>query len=362
MTEVGPEPARREPFVDVEPPPDAEAVRPALPGPGRLVGRSLAVLRRVAPNVRRGALAIGLQFLGLLGPVLVLVAAAIARLPDPTILFGDGPPAAPADAELVGLVGIGMLVALAGGTALAVESRAIGLGLLGAAAQGRSFALSAALRRSRQSFWRLVGLSLAIELPLGVVGSFLGEALAGPSAAGSPLATGLGFLVGLVLQVPIVYAAPGIVLGDLGLRAALRASVGLVRATPRLVPVVVGVGAAAQVLLVIALNGGLEIVARVAEAADLGLTGDPLRTFAAIALLLGATSAAGSLFFTVTCLAVAPQALVAALARPTPGLDRALTEEAASGPSRWLTVPMVLAIATAVVVSVVGIQNVVGRG
>lgn len=355
------------PTLDDGPAPAPESAGPAagagtpIPGPRRLLGRSLEVLRRTAPDVRRGALAVGLQFLGFLGPVLVLVGVAVARLPDPTALFGAGPPASAADAELAGLVGLGILVAMAGGTALAIESRAIGLALAGAGAAGRPLHLREALARSRQAFWRLVLLAVAIELPLGLAGSFIGEAMAGPGAAGTPLAAGLGFLIALVLQVPIAYAAGCIVVADLRFRAALLESLRLVAELPRLVPIVVAVGGAAQILLVLALNGGLEVVALVADLADLGLTGDPLRTFATLAVLLGLSSAVGSLLFSVTCLAVAPQAVVVALARPSLGLDRA-AGIGSPGSVRWLSVPMALGIATAVVVSVVGIQNIVGRG
>lgn len=332
-----------------------------LPGPRRLVATSLELLRRTAPEVRRGALAVGLQFLGLLGPVLVLIAVALARLPDPTVLFGDGPPPKPADAELAGLVGLGLLIAVAGGTALAVESRAIGLVLVASAALGRPVASAAALRRSRQTFWRLVALSVAVELPLGILGSLAGEVLAGPSAGGAPLAAALGLLAAVVLQAPIVYTAAGIVVGGLGLPAALRASVRLVATAPRLVPAVVAVGAAAQLLLVVALNGGLDVMAVVSDLAGLGLgPDDPARTFATLVVLLGVSSAVGSLVFSVTCLAVAPQAVVGALAGPNRGLDRAAAE-ASAGPSRWLSLPMALGIATAVVISIVGIQNVLGR-
>ncbi len=372
MTDPAPEVDRGTPRGDVwdgleqlERAPDGSAAPPELPGPGRLVGRSLALLRAIAPDVRRGALAVGLQFLGLLGPLLVLVAAAIARLPEPTVLFGAGPPGTPADVELAGLVGIGILVAAAGGTALAIESRAIGLALVATAARGRPVSLPGALRRSRQSFWRLVALSVAVELPLGLLGSLVGEVLVGPEAAGSPPAAALGFLVALVLQVPIVYAAAGIVVGGLGVRAALRESIRLVARAPRLLPVVVGIGAAAQVLLVVALNGGLELMIVVADLADLDLAADdPARTFGAIALLLGASSAVGSLLFSVTCLATAPQAVVVALAGRTLGLDQtaAAGEASAASSTRWLTLPMALGIATAVLVSVIGIQNVVGRG
>lgn len=334
----------------------------ALPGPRRLVATTFEFLRRSAPEVRRGALAVGLQFLGLLGPVLVLVAVALARLPDPMVLFGDGPPPTSADAELAGFVGLGILIAVAGGAALVVESRAIGLVVVASAALGRPVTLAAALRRSRQTFWRLVALSLAVELPLGILGSLVGDLVAGPSAGGQLLAAAVGFLLVLVLQAPIVYAAAGIVVAGLGLRAALGTSVRLAATAPRLVLAVLAVGGAAQLLLVLALNGGLDVLAVVAELVGLGLgTDDPARTFATLAVLLGTSSVVGSLAFSVTCLAAAPQAIVVALAGPSRGLDQA-TAEAGAGPSRWLSLPMALGIATAVVISIVGIQNVLGRG
>lgn len=329
-------------------------------GPGRLLARSLELMWTAAPDLRRGALAVGLQFLGLFGPVLVLVAVAVARLPDPTILFGEGPPATPADAELGGLVGLGILLALTGGTALAIESRAIGLALIGAGATGRRLSLRAALRRSRQSFWRLVGLAVFVEVPLSLVGTLVGEGLAGPGARGSLLAAALGFVGALALQLPIAYAGAAIVVGGLGLRAALRDSVRLVFEAPRLAPLVVAVGGAGQVLLVLALSGGLELVGLVADVAGLGLTGEPPRTFATLALLLGLSSAVGSLLFSVTCLAVAPQAVVVALARSAPGLAPSVLGEDADS-SRWLSLPMALGIATLVLLSVVGIENIVGR-
>ncbi len=350
----------------VTPNPPTEAPRPpdpvpALPTPRRLLGTSLDLLRRSATEVRRGALAVGLQSLGLLGPLLVLVAVAVARLPDPEVLFGAAVPVLPADAELAGLLGLGILIALAGATALAIESRAIGLALVGARVLGRPFGLADALRRSRRAFWRLVLLAAGVELPLGLVGSLAGETLAGPGGAGSPLGAGLGVLVAVALQAPLAYAAAGIVVADLGIRAAVGGSVRLVARAPRTAAVVVAVGAAAQVLLLLALNGGLEVVAVLADLADLGLAGDPTRTFVTLVVLLGASSAVGSLLFSVTCLAVAPPAVVVALAGPPRGLEPAVGP-GGRGSERWLSVPMALGIATAVVISIVGIQNVLGRG
>jgi hypothetical protein len=357
-----------------EPPPDDDPVAivaPAridvprrqhrdLPGPRRLVATSVELLRRSAPEVRSGALAVGLQFLGLVGPLLVLVAVAVERLPDPSVLFGETQQAAPADAALASLLGLGILVALGGTTALAIESRAIGLAIVGARAVSRPVGVGAALRRSRQTFWRLLALSAAVELPIGIVGSLVGEAIAGlVGARGSAGAAGL--LAAVVLQAPLAFAAAGIVVGDLGLRATLARSIRLVVDAPRTALVVIAVGGAAQVLLILALNGGLEVVAFLADLADLGLgPDDPARTFATLVVLLGASSAAGSLLFSVTCLAVAPQAVVGALGGPIRGLERA-ADEAGPGPSRWLSLPMALGIATAVVVSIVGIQNVLGR-
>jgi hypothetical protein len=367
-------PDRRQPDGD-EPSPASEPAVPSEPelddpepggpppplGPRRAVALSLELLRRAAPDIRRGALGVGLQFLGVVGPILVLLAVAMARLPDPAVLFETSPPPTAADAELASLAGLGLLIALAGGTALAIESRAIGLALIGAGAAGRPLSLRAALRRSRQAFWRLVLLTVGVELPLGVAATMIADGIVGAGAAGTPLATTVGFGVTLALQVPIAYAAGGVVVADLGLRSALGASLRLVMGRPRLAAVVVAVGGIAQILLVLALSGGLEVVGLVADLADLRLDGDAPRTFLTLAVLLGVSSAVGSLLFSVTCLAVAPQAAVVALAGGTAGLDRAAAAEGV-GATRWLSVPMALGIAAAVVISVVGIQNVVARG
>jgi hypothetical protein len=354
-------------------------------------------------GLRPASIYIGAQLMGLLGPLLILGILAFTRLPDIGGVFGGAVPTAPPseeDAALIALIGLAAVVAATGFVALAVDSQLMAASLLAAQSTGRSISLREAVIRARQTFWKVIGASLLVGLPLAALSFGLTELFAptlGRDTEGTALAAGaVTMLVGL----PFVYITTGIVLGEVGALESIRRSIGLARARWRLALVVALFGAAIGYIELFALGAGGDILVRVATTLGLGFESGALTTFVTLCLVLVGLLALGSLTFTIAALTTAPQVVAfLALTGYAGGLDRARDvaralesgavqvahdrpiEPASLGPApgsgftgwarpsvtdaprfRWVTIPMLAAIGLAVLASLAGIANVVGRG
>lgn len=328
------------------------------------IGRSLVLATSASRRIRGASLYISLHYLALLAPVVVLVSVIVDRRPALISAFVEGVAFAaltPDEEAIVSLLGVSLLVVFLGVVALAIECQALAVAVLGSAAIGRPLVLREALRRSRQSFWRIFRASLITWLPLVVVGQVASGFLSGilgPATETTALAT---TALTTVLGVPFAYTVAGIVLADAGARNAVARSVHLARANLRLAFVVALVGAFATELAVFGFGAAVGLVGTVGQAVGLGFGSGPATTFLTLVVTLLIVASAGSLQLTVTAVVAAPQVTAfLSLTEDTAGLDRA---REAGGPVvparvRWVTWPMAAGIAVTVLCSLAGLRGV----
>jgi hypothetical protein len=370
------EPAPVEPAA-VEPAPVEPKTEPGgVPGPGtveevpplptarELISVGLELALRSSRSIRNASMAIGLQLLAAAGPFVLFLIVVATRAPAVLDgLFVGQEPAPGSREEAVALAFVfGILVAVLAFSALAAESRIVAVSILGGEAGRRPLAPHEALRRSRQVFWRVIAATLVVQVPLAVVSSLV-QGIASPVLGGSEEALVLvGLVVTTLLTVPFAYVLTGVVLGGASPWEAIRRSIGLARVRLRLALVAAIAEALAQTLLILGLGAGLEIVTTVATGLGLGLDSGPVATFATLALALLGTAAVGSLVFTVSAVAAAPQVVAfVGLTRYTAALDGARDGPSAKS-ARWVSIPMAIGIVIALLASLAGVSAVMRPG
>jgi hypothetical protein len=273
-----------------------------------------------------------------------------------------------------------------------VEGQAVAVALLASRAAGRQLSLRAAVMRSRAVFWRLVRGGLLVGIPLGAVELSVELILGveGPGAQGTALvATAIRTVAGM----PFAYLATGIVIGDVGAVEAVRRSMRLASARWRIALMVAVFAALAQYLVLFGLGAGGDIVARIAEPLGLDPQGGPIAVIAVALLASVFILALGTLQFTVVAIASAPQVVAfLSLTRFTGGLDQAQLAETAAVPLsagktlaptfspagggygqpsywnvapapnrfRWMTRPLLIGVAIALLAMVAGIAQAAG--
>jgi hypothetical protein len=329
-----------------------------LPTARGAVAFGLTLAYRASSELRRASLYIGLLTLALLGPPLVYAIEFVAHYQLVTLeaidALGSDPGAAMAFLGVVGVVTLG----LAGWFAVSVDGSLIAVALLAARESDRAFTLREATIRARQVFWRMVGgsfITLVVSLVIQLVLASILTALAGPSS-------GEGFLVSFVaviLVAPLGYLATGVVLGDVGPTEALKRSIRLARARPRIALVVALFTLVTAAIQTFALGAGLDLVGRFFGVLHIGVTsgGGPL--VATILALLVFVMAFGSLTFTVGAIVAAPQvAAFLGLTYYVGGLDRARDLPPTAPKFRWVTRPMLALIGVVAVLSGIGIISI----
>ncbi len=325
----------------------------ALPSTRQLISVGLDLCLRTNASLRVAGMAVGFQMLGAVGPLVVLLLVVAGRAPDVLDLILD--PTATATGQSASVSGAVFVTATIGAlalVALTLESRIVAVAILGGEAIGRPVAPLVALRRSRQVFWSVAGATFVIQLVVNVVVTLAGSPF-GDSEAGIVFTTALAAF----LSVPFVYTVSGIVLGAVPALEAIRRSNRLAATRWRLAIVVAVAETLAQTLLVLALLAGLDIVVRISDALGLGLDSGAPATFATIVIALLATAAVGSLLFTVTAIASAPQVVAfVGLTHVGAGLDRARDDAQRGRRVRWLSVPMAIGIVIAVLVAIGGVS------
>ncbi len=334
---------------------------PDLPSARNLVRISLDLGTEAARRLRGASIYVAMISLGLIGPVVVAFIVFMAANPDYFLLdvFADpyaDPRAFPYDPQvaIAGLwLSLGILVAVAGLIAMAVESQAMAATILAGVALGRPVSTHEALRRSRQVFWRLVGYALLTEIPISIASQLLatilfviiGEAYETVSL----VTTAFAALLGL----PFVYGVTSIVLGDVGVVEAARRSIKLARARWRLAIVISLVGAVAWYIATFAYLGAIGIVTTLGAPLGIGIDNGPLALLALLGLALALSAAFGSLLLTVTAIVVAPQVIAfLGLTHYSGGVDRARDETVLRPAVRYMTLPMAIAIVAAVLCSI----------
>lgn len=337
---------------------------PPLPTARELISVGLELALRSSRSIRNASMAIGLQLLAAAGPLVLFLIVVATKAPAALDeLFVGQEPAPGSREEAIALSFVfGVLITILAFTALAAESRIVAVSLLGGEAGRRPLVPHEALRRSRQVFWRVIAATIVVQVPLTVVSSLVQE-LASPLLGRSAEALVLvGLVVTTLLTVPFAYVLTGIVLGGASPWEAIRRSIGLARVRWRLALVAAIAEAMAQTLLILGLGAGLDVVTTVGTNLGLGLDSGPVATFATLALALLGTAAVGSLVFTAYAVAAAPQVVAfVGLTRYTAGLDGA-RDVAGTKPARWVSIPMAIGIAVALLASVAGVSAVMRPG
>jgi hypothetical protein len=230
--------------------------------------------------------------------------------------------------------------------------------MLGGVASDRPLRLAEAVARARQTFWRLMGSGLLVGLVSGVITLLIAIPFIRPLDTNEGI-TFIGSMIGTLAITPFAFAATGIVLGDVGAMEALRRSVSLFRARPRIAFVVVLFTLATSAIQTFAVGAGLDVAIRVGEFFDIGLDQGALGLVVPSVLVLAFIVAFGSLTFTIAAIVAAPQvAAFLGLTFYSGGLDRA--REAAARPQRfrWMTLPMLGSIVGLAVVAALGFSSI----
>ena len=309
----------------VEPSPTGQVpgdpVRPAIPPvelTRRLVGASFDLLARASDEMRGASFYIGAIILGTVGPFAlaswVLQVATLHR----TVEEGE----ALMNGGVGAWYGFLAIPALLGGFAALVESRTMAAAILGGRLAGRPITVREALARSRMVFWRAVVASIVAGVPLAIAQGAVEAVLAAAfNLTGEATLVG-SIVVTALVGAPLAYLLAGVVLGDVDPFEALRRSFRVFRARKMAAVVVALLETAAGLLILFGLSAGLDIALRVLEALGLGLDSGPAGLTLVTLGVAGATFALGTLIYTVTAIALAPQIVMfVGLTHATMGLD-----------------------------------------
>ncbi|MFL5778087.1 MAG: hypothetical protein ACJ761_03995 [Chloroflexota bacterium] len=299
--------------------------------------------------MRRASFHVGLVVLGLVTPaVLVAWGAEVHAFevgPERVALALEG--AAGFSYAMLGLLAVaGTLVAL-------VESRAVAASILGGYVAGRPVTLRQALQRSRMVFWHVVAAAFLAAIPAVFAQAAVNALLRSESIATPDVTLVATLLAGTVAQAPFIYGLSGVVLGDVGAFEAIRRSVTVFRARKLGAVVISLFDTVSQALVFLGLVSGLDLVIRAFGAVGLGLDAGPVGIAIATFVIVVLVFAFGTLLYTVSALAIAPQVVMfVSLTHATIGLDRVRAggshdPSAPDSPGRprfrWMTRTMLLA-------------------
>ena len=369
-----------EPGLEPEPTPP-EPLPPApiapgfeLPGARQVVGRGLQLAYDSSRDLRRASLYVGLLMAAVAGPFAVLLLVDLPRMLSLSIANPEQMTRAEANALLV-LIGplyAAGALALLGFVTVSVDGFLIAVSILAGRAAGRPLRLREALARARQVFWRYGVAAIVVSVISSIVTIVVLFATGSLSDAASLGASLLASFVATIVVAPFGYIATSIVIGDVTGGAALRRSITLVRARPRLAVTVAAFAFAASALQTFGVGVAADVVTDVSLVLhpNLDLTGSGL--LVAVPLVIVGLMALGSLGVTVTAVTSGPQvAAFLGLTHYTAGLDRARQADAMASASpeprkpartRWLTVPMAGLVILELIVVVSGIVGAVQAG
>jgi hypothetical protein len=358
---------RHEPPPDQPPePPTEHLAEPRSPfaslstEPRSVLGASLDLASRAATDLRSASLYIGLLVLGTAGPfALLLWGSTEVSYFEAASLSDDQ------SRNLETWLAVTGFLAVVGLVVASIESRGLAAALLGARLQQRPLSVKDGVRRSRMSFWRLVGVTTVVNGPLLIIQAIVGDRLAEAFHGQSELSEVGATLVSAVVGTPFAYVTAGIVLGDVGAIESARRSIRLFSARRRSALVVSIIGVVAQFITLAALLAAVDVLARAFLALGLGPDSGTVGTAVITVVVVAIVFAIGSLTFTVAALAMAPEVVMfTALTHAVPGLDvvRPPGDLPYSGyqwrPSfRWITRPLLATIAMGGVALTLGLAT-----
>ncbi len=344
-----------------EPPPPPPL--PRVPGIFWTLGQSLDLCVAASRDLRRASLYVGLLTLATVGPfAAVLIALGSSQggfdwLVDAAI--GIEPTMVPIDRSIPGLLMLTITIAIVGYLVISIEASVMAAAILAARRIGRPLTMREALRRSRQSFWRVIRGSILVGLILlvpNVVVSFIVGRMFGEASETAAVAS---TVVGAVIGAPFAYITTGIVLGDVGAAEAVRRSVRLAKAKWRLAIVISSVGVVVAYIQLFALGAGVDVLSRVGTVLGVGFGSGVGGTLALTAVVLLGILSVGSLVLTLAALIVAPQVVAfLGLTAYGSGIERA-HEGSPSPPLRvpWVTAPMAIVIVVGVIAGAGGVAT-----
>ena len=333
-----------------------------IPTARRVVSTGLQLAVEATGEIRRASIYIGLLALGAFGPTVLFVLLGVARLlgdpgfadtlaTDPSRLFLERP-------ELLGpllLVDVLFIPGIILLVAISIDAQAIAIAILGGRASDKPVRLSEAVVRARQVFWRLAGAGFLV----GVTSTIVALAVSLPFIRPFDTNTGvtfIGSMIGSLVVTPFAFASAGVVLGDVGATEALRRSIALFRARPRIALVVTLFTLVTSAIQTFAISAGADAVTRVAELMHLHLEGGGLPLVITAIIVLGFIVAFGSLTFTIAAIVAAPQvAGFLGLTYYSSGLDRARSRNGRPARFRWVSLPMVITMLGMLVLAALGL-------
>ncbi len=212
--------------------------------------------------------------------------------------------------------------AVVGVFVVAIESRAMAAAILGARVVERPLTLEQALARARMVFWRTIGAGFVAGIPIAATQLAIEAALDSVSPVPGQASLPVSLLVTALVGGPLAYVTTGVVLGDVQPVEALRRSIRVFRARKVAAVVVALFETVAALLIVFGVFTGLDIALRVFDSLGLG-TDSGLAGIVLVTLGVAAASFAfGTLVYTVSALAIAPQVVMfVGLTRATMGLE-----------------------------------------
>lgn len=341
------------------PEPDLAPTEPV--GLRQTLSASLDAAVASSSQIRNASIYIGLLFLLLAGPgVLSIVAtgASVGGFDWLIDLLAGVPSRSLGPADLSGAFAGLMTIALLGLLALNVDAIAIAVTIVGGRVAGRSTALRAAVGRARRTFWAL----LRAQLLVGVANLLVSLAVTGPLVDAFGLGSGtiVASAVAILVTAPFAYVAASIVLGGLGITDGIRRSMQLAARRWRLAVLVAFAATVVGELAAFGFGAGLDLVARVVIVLGIGVDGGLAGAVPFALIVMAVLVAIGSLTFTITALAAAPQ-VVAYLGLGGRVVDPdpiAMDGWPAAEPAAWVSRPMATAIGLAIALLVV---DLVGR-
>lgn len=317
----------------------------------RIVSTGLQLAVDANRDIRRASIYVGLLALGAFGPMVLLLLLGVAHLlsdpaiaatfaHDPSAIFYEQP-------ELAGPLILVYFLLIAGGIVLigiSVDAQAMAISILGGRASERPIRLWEAIVRARQVFWQL----LAADLMLGVVTTVVMIVITVMFARPFESNAGLSFIasaIGTLVVMPFVFASTGIVLGGVTATEALRRSMALFRARPRISLVVTLFTLVTASIQSFAINAGADAALRVGGVLHLGLDQGLLPLVLTVVIVLAFIVAFGSLTFTIAAIVAAPQVTgFLGLTYYSGGLDKARSVDGVRPRRfRWVSAPMALA-------------------
>lgn len=343
-----------------------------LPTARQVVGRGLQLAADHAADLRRASLYVGLLILATAGPVVLLF---LVDLPSLLAFPWTDPSSASQEQAVAFLAVVGPLYgagacALLGVVTVSIDGVLVAVALLGSRAVARPLTLRESIQRARQVFWRYGVAAFAVGIVSTIASTLVGlvtGALGRPESIGSNL---LGTLVATIVTAPFGYILTAIVIGDVEAGSALRRSVTLARARPRLAVVVAVFAFLASTLEVLGIGVAFDVAGEVGTLLHPSLDPSGPGLFLLVPIGAAALVAFGSLALTVSAISAAPQITAfLGLTHFSAGLDRARSPVPAVGeppeaatelvpvsawaapraalprPARWVTIPMLVLVA-----------------